>query len=594
MMMQFRTVFPERREGRLGLLGELMSDLRTFIGSDSKKLGTLMVLGAALEGIGLLLLIPILSVTLDTGGENQWLLALGQWLQQVAPTSSRFDKLVSLLMLFGVVLVIRAKVILSRDVMLAQVQAGFVQSHRLEIVRLLSSGEWRAITRLRHGRVTHVLGLDVQACGDAVSFLLSSTVAATLLVGHCILAFFISPYLTLFAFVLLVAGALTLHPTVRRSRELGASLTETNLKLVTTTNNLLGGLKLALSQNLQRGFLRELKLMLNEAAARRVAFARQRTGTQLWLTAAAAAIGSATILLGVGVLDASPANILAFLFILARMNGPATQLQASAQQIFHSLPAYQKIKDLEHELGQAQCGAVASPLGEPPRLKGEIAFKKVSFWHDAGTEGSVGRGGIYDLDLAIAEGDLLGVSGPSGAGKTTFVDLLVGLYAPRGGTISVGGTILEGEALHAWRDQISYVSQDPFLFHDTIRENLRWAKEDAAEAELWDALARAGAHDLVHRLGDQLDTVVGERGTLLSGGERQRIALARALLRKPRLLVLDEATNAIDIAGERAVLDGLRNDAFRPTIVMVAHRESSLAFCESRIEFENGRLVRGG
>jgi ATP-binding cassette subfamily C protein len=138
---------------------------------------------------------------------------------------------------------------------------------------------------------------------------------------------------------------------------------------------------------------------------------------------------------------------------------------------------------------------------------------------------------------------------------------------------------------------VSYVSQEPFLFHDTIRNNILWARPEAVEADLWDALRQAGADELVRRMDDGLETIVGERGALLSGGERQRIALARGLLRRPRLLVLDEATNAIDIEGERAILGKLTAAPDRPTILMIAHRQSSLDLCEALIELQNGRVV---
>ena len=133
---------------------------------------------------------------------------------------------------------------------------------------------------------------------------------------------------------------------------------------------------------------------------------------------------------------------------------------------------------------------------------------------------------------------------------------------PQGGRVSVAGTPLEGAVLKAWRDRISYVAQDAFLFHDTVRRNLAWANPAANEQDMWDALDLANAGTLVRGMEHGLDTVVGERGTLMSGGERQRLALARAMLRKPRLLILDEATSAIDIAGEHEILQALaRADA---------------------------------
>jgi ATP-binding cassette subfamily C protein len=157
--------------------------------------------------------------------------------------------------------------------------------------------------------------------------------------------------------------------------------------------------------------------------------------------------------------------------------------------------------------------------------------------------------------------------------------------------VLIDGEPLEGAALATWRESLSYVAQDPFLFHDTVRRNLLWARPDAQEDELWAAIELAGAGALVRRLG--LDAMVGERGSLVSGGERQRIALARALLRRPSLLVLDEATNAIDQEGEAEILARIGALPDRPTILMIAHRASSLAHCDRLITLEDGQLVEG-
>jgi ATP-binding cassette subfamily C protein len=476
-------------------------------------------------------------------------------------------------------------VLLARDISVQSLQNDFVESLRSQITHALAFAGWERVMRLRHARVLHAMGGDIQRITSTAYFLAQIGIALFILIAQCALALWLAPSLAVMAIGLLLVGGLAILPVMRRARALGAYVTTANLSLIDATTQFLSGLKLAVSQNLQEGFTAEFHDTLVILRERQLGYARELAGGRVALTTLSALVGAAAVLIGYGLLGIGAPILIAFLLVVGRMSGPASVIQQGLQQMSYGLPAYEKAKALLSEL---------KPLPPPPHPAaqippGDIVLDGVSYFH-ATTE-TDDRQGLDDATLCIADGAFLGVLGPSGSGKTTLADLVVGLVRPQAGVITAGGMSLDENAIVAWRARLSYVSQDAFLFHDSVRRNLLWANPAASEADMWSALALAAADAVVRRMDKGLDTIVGERGALMSGGERQRIALARAVLRKPRLLVLDEATSAIDIATERAILERLRATQPRMTIVLIAHRPESLALCDRRIRVDAGRIA---
>jgi ATP-binding cassette subfamily C protein len=219
----------------------------------------------------------------------------------------------------------------------------------------------------------------------------------------------------------------------------------------------------------------------------------------------------------------------------------------------------------------------------------EIRLDRVTFAyrHDRGPA-------VLSVRLAIPAGAIVALVGPSGAGKSTIADLVMGLIVPDAGVVSIDDVPLTPERARQWRSHVGYVAPDAFLFHDSIRANLQWAKPEASETEIRDALRMADADEFVTALPNGLDTIVGDRGAALSQGERQRLALARALLRNPQLLVLDEATNNLDSASESRVLDTLEALRGETSTIIIAHRIATVRRANLIYVIENGTVIESG
>jgi ATP-binding cassette subfamily B protein len=260
-----------------------------------------------------------------------------------------------------------------------------------------------------------------------------------------------------------------------------------------------------------------------------------------------------------------------------------------------------EVLDLRPMVAQAP-DAVDIPAG--PAM---IEVDGVGFWYPAAEEVSlaslegtpspepdVAAPVLDDVSFVVEPGQLVALVGPSGAGKTTLGHLIGRLYDVRAGAIRINGVDLRDARFDSLSHTVSIVTQDPHLFHDTIRANLLYARPDASEAQLRDALGAARILPLVESLSNGLDTLVGDRGYRLSGGEKQRIAIARLLLREPQVVVLDEATAHLDAESELAVQLALKTALQGRTSVVIAHRLSTIRQADQILVLQDGRIVERG
>jgi ABC-type multidrug transport system fused ATPase/permease subunit len=572
---------------KTNLAGQTIAFVRDFAGFAGLRGGwaaALSVIAAAFDGVGLVLLIPILSIITASGGDAGPIHRITLEALDLVGAHTRIVRLSALLGLFAVLIVVRAVLVMRRDLTLGTLQQEFLASIRGRLAERLGAAPWPVVSRLQHARVTQIMTGDIFRIGSAVYSATQLATTAVAIGVQIVLAFLLAPLLTLIALFLIAAGASSFMM-LRRAHDFGTALSQMSTALTHEMAQFLGGLKLAAGQNRQANFVAEFQDSLAALTRQSVAYTHQENRNRLAIALIAGLTGVLIAFVGLALFDLQAPVILTMLFIFSRLSGPALRMSELLRNLVSAVPAHAEAQRLERDL------AVAKALGEEKTASviapGAIVFRDVSFHYEPAA------GGVDRLDLTIAPGTVLGVSGPTGAGKTTFADLLIGLIEPDSGEITVGGTPLRGATAVAWRNHLSYVVQDPYLFRDTIRRNLLWANPQASDAEIWNALAVAGVDEFVLSLKSGLETVLGERGTLISGGERQRLCLARAVLRRPWLFVLDEATSALDVATEGKILDRIVNLVPRPTIVMIAHRDQSLAYCDRIVRLQNGQFAAG-
>jgi ATP-binding cassette, subfamily B, bacterial len=278
--------------------------------------------------------------------------------------------------------------------------------------------------------------------------------------------------------------------------------------------------------------------------------------------------------------------IVAFVsFIQGRLYGPAASLAGIQVQIVSALAVFERIFDyLDMTTEQYDPpGAVALPSAT-----GDIRFENVVFAYEGN------RDVLNGISFHVRPGEVAAFVGPSGAGKTTITQLVPRFYDPQGGRVLVDGHDLREVTLDSLRRNIGIVSQETYLFHDTIAANLRYGKPDATDAELEAAARAANIAEFVAALPNGYDTVVGERGHKLSGGERQRLAIARVLLKDPRILILDEATSSLDYENEAAIQRALEVVLRGRTSLVIAHRLSTVLAADVIFVIDDGRIVESG
>lgn len=276
-------------------------------------------------------------------------------------------------------------------------------------------------------------------------------------------------------------------------------------------------------------------------------------------------------------------SLICFTLVLYRLVPHINQVTGLLPGIIGGWPVIRSLAE------QLPVQAARRPTGGDPGPAGWISFREVTFTYEGND-----RPALREVSFSIPPGKMTAIVGRSGAGKTTALNLLLQLCRPTDGAITHGGVDLTSIEPDRWRARIGLVDQDAFLFHASVRENIRLGKTDASDEEVRQAAVTAGADEFVRELADGYDTLIGDRGHRLSGGQRQRLAIARALVRDPQILILDEGTSNLDSESERLIQQALRRLRAERTVICIAHRLSTVTEADQILVLERGELAECG
>src|SRR5436309_8708316 len=283
--------------------------------------------------------------------------------------------------------------------------------------------------------------------------------------------------------------------------------------------------------------------------------------------------------------SASIGDIMAFQWYTFLLLGPVWQIVNSFSELQRSLAAMERVFEVLAMEGDKPDRPGAR---DAPRVVREIRFEDVEFAYREG------RPVVVDFNVAVPGGSVVALVGRSGAGKTTVTDLVARFHDPTRGRILLNGVDIRDLRLHTYRDLLAIVQQDVFMFDGSVRDNIAYGRHNATDAEIEDAARRANAHEFIAKLPEQYETFVGERGVKLSGGQQQRLAIARAILARPQILILDEATSNLDTESEQLIQASMATLLAGRTTFVIAHRLSTIHRADLILLMEDGRVIERG
>ncbi|HIL99599.1 MAG TPA: ABC transporter ATP-binding protein [Myxococcales bacterium] len=550
----------------------------------------LMVLGlifaALAEGVGIGAMLPLFALVLrqqsgtdaaELGGETD----IERRVADLLTSMGIEVTLTNLAIVLLSTLIVKAGLVIAAKRQVGYTVAQSATDLRLRLLEALMSARWRYFVDQRMGIMTNAFSTESER--SATAYLYATTVLSLLINSffYTVIAFLISWEAMVAAFVSSVIGMVLLAPLVRATRKAGNKQTVLMRNLINRLSDTLQALKPVKAMSRENQIvplLSEDTAKLNRALQRKVLATEALAAVQepIIATCLVFVFGFCMVYLAL-----PPSRLLVLGFVFVRLLTQLARAQRQYQNLTTQESAYWAI---EKTIAQTLVEREVDTGEQAPVLEQQISLDAISLQY--------GDHVVFDeASLEIPAGEITALVGPSGSGKTTLSDLVIGLVEADSGTVAIDGVPLDQVSKRAWRERIGYVPQEMFLINDTIRVNVTLGEDGLGDAEVEAALRAAGAWEFILKLPDGVDTRVGERGAMISGGQRQRIAIARALVHKPALLILDEATTSLDPETEASLWKTMLELRGTVTILAVSHQTQLANIADRIYRVENGKAL---
>ena len=569
-----------------GLLRAMLISLRVVPPLQRTIILVGVFVASIFELIGFAIIIPLLSIMspesdMPMGGRRG---AIHDALESAFNAVGVPMNMMTLLLAILLFMVIKAVISIGVTRYVASVMARVNTRARLDVIRTLMHARWSFYARQRLSRLVSAAGESSNAFGEAFQLSTDLVIAFLRISIYLLICYIIAPAMVLVAAGVAVIMAVSYGALVRQSKRAAKGQSRAMSRMKADLTDVFIGIKSirAMGRQAQMStLLAKDSDALDKSMRSRVLSAEYAEELQAPIIAICLVLG---LLGGSTLLHLSGHELLLAGLLLVRLVNTFGFVQRGAQRLMTAQVWLSAARTLVENAAASQEQLTGTKAPDPAA---GIRFEDVTFKH------ADGRELLSKVDFAVAPGAITTLIGPSGVGKTTTLDLIIGLLPPRAGKLFLGGVDSTEVDLVKWRQVIGYVPQEVTLFHDSVRNNVALGEERFSDEEVWRALRAAGADDFIEAWEDGLDHVVGERGQMISGGQRQRIALARALLHRPAILILDEATTGLDSESEDGICarirDMVKNEGL--TVIAVTHGESWRRMADSIYKLSDGNIL---